>query len=674
MKSIRILCPALLLALVISFAGCGATPQAPANAGDVQATLDALCGPEMKGRKAGTAENAKAGEYINQVFGALGLEALFDGSFAAPYEQDICDDIKADPRLTAHFADGTTRELVYGSEFNFRVSCGVVDVKLDVTESLDAPDIENKIFISGKDINYSELNASTARFVVVPRENAIVVVQGASQTEKTSISIDENVLDALLEKGITAFSIKCAESLERITLNNYIGVIKGKDSSKAAIIGAHFDGAGANGDIYSAGAVDNASGVATMLNIAKLLSADAKPEIDIVFCAFNGEETHLQGSTAAALQLAALYDECYYINIDCVGYKGIDTYMYFTGYANPLAEAFKPALEDGGFTASENGAAGSDWAPFYEAGISSLCLYHEIEGAINHTTDDRPDKLDPKIIERLAQVVAGFVRDSAGNTYRDDHEDEYSAEMAVLKKAIAKKAEVLAGLGGLAYNQRYMYELDGFKVSVSGNHPVQSADALREIYPWVDVLEALGTYKLKEVLGIDIQTNIPLSVSDGEYSIQVGPDRDGVIISPMPLNQVITLNPGAADQYYFVYENASGNCVQIIVYPRTEEQWQKYGANSTPLADVVGEQADNFYCQPYGENNDIYTLSYYSGAGFELTIRELDTATQEDSAYGNYECNTKPLTPDEAMQLIRDMGLGQLDDYFTSLLRDPDGD
>ena len=56
-----------------------------------------------------------------------------------------------------------------------------------------------------------------------------------------------------------------------INISNVVGKISGKDNSTAIILTAHFDA-------WFNGAVDNASGVATVLKIAKLLEDTSKKQ------------------------------------------------------------------------------------------------------------------------------------------------------------------------------------------------------------------------------------------------------------------------------------------------------------------------------------------------------------------------------------------------------------
>jgi len=83
----------------------------------------------------------------------------------------------------------------------------------------------------------------------------------------------------------------------RLNGGNLIGVLPGSDPmlrGEAVVVSAHYDHVGIRqavaGDSIYNGADDNASGVVTILEIARLLRAGAAPKRTIVFVAFTGEE------------------------------------------------------------------------------------------------------------------------------------------------------------------------------------------------------------------------------------------------------------------------------------------------------------------------------------------------------------------------------------------------
>lgn len=82
-----------------------------------------------------------------------------------------------------------------------------------------------------------------------------------------------------------------------VKARNVVGVLEGKDTTNAIVIGAHYDHVGMiDGWIFN-GADDNASGTVGVMTIAKAMMATGeKPEKTLIFCAWTGEEKGLRGS------------------------------------------------------------------------------------------------------------------------------------------------------------------------------------------------------------------------------------------------------------------------------------------------------------------------------------------------------------------------------------------
>jgi len=113
---------------------------------------------------------------------------------------------------------------------------------------------------------------------------------------------------------------------------NVIGILDGSDPTlkqEVIVIGAHYDHLGLGGEGSLApregeihhGADDNASGVAGMLELARLFSsAEARPRRTIVFMAFSGEEEGLLGSNYYVNHpIVPLANTVAMINMDMIG-------------------------------------------------------------------------------------------------------------------------------------------------------------------------------------------------------------------------------------------------------------------------------------------------------------------------------------------------------------------
>jgi hypothetical protein len=102
---------------------------------------------------------------------------------------------------------------------------------------------------------------------------------------------------------------------------NVVAELPGRDDSAVYLFTAHYDSISEDtGDQSAApGALDNGTGISTLLEIARILSG-YDLEHPVRFAAFNGEEVGLQGSEAFATKAAvdkAPYDAAF--NVDSVG-------------------------------------------------------------------------------------------------------------------------------------------------------------------------------------------------------------------------------------------------------------------------------------------------------------------------------------------------------------------
>lgn len=118
----------------------------------------------------------------------------------------------------------------------------------------------------------------------------------------------ETLFKDALKKGFKAVDLKLTTSLtvnnkiKKSVSNNVVAVIPGsKRPDECLIYSAHWDhlgvGEAVKGDSIYNGAVDNATGVAALLEIASAFQQlKVKPERSIVFVSFTGEEQGLLGS------------------------------------------------------------------------------------------------------------------------------------------------------------------------------------------------------------------------------------------------------------------------------------------------------------------------------------------------------------------------------------------
>ena len=213
---------------------------------------------------------------------------------------------------------------------------------------------------------------------------------------------------------------------EDINLSNVIGKISGKDNSTAIILTAHFDA-------WFNGAVDNASGVATVLEIAKLLKDTSKREAlnyDVIFLMTNGEMALFSGSRDFVTKLEQLqYQSVFNINIDCVGMK--DSYnsnplglknlskisesqILYSGikeiFNNNDIEFVDDYPTEKAKMAFEQNMGVSDYFSFEENGYANIHICQQGISEFILNEKDTPDLIDYKKIEKLADMLSLYIK------------------------------------------------------------------------------------------------------------------------------------------------------------------------------------------------------------------------------------------------------------------------
>ena len=211
-------------------------------------------------------------------------------------------------------------------------------------------------------------------------------------------------------------SLKVKENTGR----NVIAFLDNK-ASKTIIIGAHYDHLGMNehnhstkpnskGEIHN-GADDNASGVAGVLELARILSQNKTVEkANYIFALFSGEEDGLIGSKKMAENIKNLYPNVSaMINMDMIGrletakkeltVGGVGTSPEFS----KMVEKNKPA----GFniTLDESGVGPSDHTSFYLKDIPVLFFFTGTHGDYHKPSDDE-EKINYYGVNAIVNYVA----------------------------------------------------------------------------------------------------------------------------------------------------------------------------------------------------------------------------------------------------------------------------
>jgi len=232
------------------------------------------------------------------------------------------------------------------------------------------------------------------------------------------------VRDRFLEMGYSqakvrfqAFNVPGAEQQNNVLCG------PGAGHPGFVLVCAHYDSLSETPSVKAPGADDNASGVAVLLEVAKLLRT-VPLRRGVLFAAFGGEEQGLFGSAACAEVAAAEgWRIDVVINLDMVAYqdprrRNVVKVEYDQGNRNPgndaAAKAFgllmaQAAADYTRLAVKHTDIWNSDYMPFEAKGYACIGVYEGGENPGYHKTTDTAAVLDMNHLAEVTKMVAATV-------------------------------------------------------------------------------------------------------------------------------------------------------------------------------------------------------------------------------------------------------------------------
>ena len=249
-------------------------------------------------------------------------------------------------------------------------------------------------------------------------------------------------VESFIEKELTSYGLAVEShtfSYRGKNFRNIVGRLSAQRGASLIILGAHFDSVEG-----TPGADDNASGLAVLLEAARLLSR-ARLRSELLFCAFNLEELNMIGSTYFAKKLkAAEVKVDAMISLEMIGYTdprpGSQKYPIGLSWLYPdrgdfigvignwnsssLLRRFTrqmrqvPGLPVETLSVPGNGGLVpavrlSDHSPFWDLGYPALMVTDTSFFRNPHYHGPR-DTLDTLNLDFMAKVCAGVIRGVLG--------------------------------------------------------------------------------------------------------------------------------------------------------------------------------------------------------------------------------------------------------------------
>jgi peptidase M28-like protein/PDZ domain-containing protein len=421
-----------------------------------------LADDKLEGRRAGTAGEKLAREYISNEFKNIGLIPMGKDGFYQPF--DISDGRQVNP-TTYFIINGNDLKngkdffpFVFSSNNSIEALPAIsvqepdmpwfFDLKETLEENKDNPHFDVTDFIKRKATEAKQ--KSSAAFIVYNTSDIDDKIQFEAKDRSDILRIPVIYVTRAAAKKFFSdqsatvdLKLKTDLSEKKRVGHNVIGYIDNK-ASKTVVIGAHYDHLGYGEDNNSMlrtgeklihnGADDNASGTAALMELARMLKSAKLKNNNYLFVTFSGEELGLFGSKYfvenPTIDLKLVN---YMINLDMVGRlndssKTITIGGYGTSpqWANLIKTNKKSPLQ---IRIDSSGTGPSDHTSFYRKDIPVLFYFTGLHSDYHKPTDDF-DKINYRgeltVIKHIFNVIETLDENKAKLVFTKTRETQSS--------------------------------------------------------------------------------------------------------------------------------------------------------------------------------------------------------------------------------------------------------
>lgn len=387
-----------------------------------------LADDKLEGRRAGSAGEKLASEYLVNQFKSAGLSpAGANGTYLQPFDVSEGKQI-----LKTSMFRVNQHELVMGTDYfplayspNSPIIEAMVSPSLAETGQPWFKDIGD-ILLNNKENPHFDLEAQLRVEIKNATEKgakALIFFNTSNLPDQikfdpkdksetapipviylTSAAKDKYIKD-LSEAYDTKLKIDIGPKTRQA--NNVVGYID-NGADKTIVLGAHFDhlGYGEDGNsmmrtgekMIHNGADDNASGTAALLELSKLIKKTKSPNNNYLFIAFSGEELGLYGSKYFVENPTISLDKVnYMINMDMVGRLNDSSKTITVGGfgTSPSWNEILYGVKKPGFNikVDSSGTGPSDHTSFYRKNIPVLFFFTGLHTDYHRPSDDA-DKIN----------------------------------------------------------------------------------------------------------------------------------------------------------------------------------------------------------------------------------------------------------------------------------------
>ncbi|NNG24575.1 M28 family metallopeptidase [Telluria aromaticivorans] len=445
------------LVLALAGAGCAQVPTvADISPGALRSHVSFLSSDLLEGRGTPSRGQDLAAEYIASQFRGAGLEPAGDDGYFQTANWQYAERKAEDVDLSVRAGATSITVPAGGATGNFldQVALAATPaVFMSWKDAMDNSEAANgKVLVvpaapvpGAARVLQEKLKGKPALVVMIDREKRHGAGTGGwlIDPEQATVKGGPPVLvlhaadaAAALEKGGASVSARVAAAAVRpVKLHNVVGVLRGSDpalKNTYVLLTAHHDHVGIrNGEIFN-GANDDASGVVSVIEVARALAAQKEgPRRSIVFMTFFGEELGMLGSKYYARHpVFPLKDTVANLNLEQTGRtddsEGAQlNSIAMTGFDfSTVSDTLRRAGEQTGIrlwkhaSYSDQFFGRADNQSLADAGVPAHTLSVAYGFSDYHGKDDTWDKLDYENMARVTRMLAVGVAAIANNPER----------------------------------------------------------------------------------------------------------------------------------------------------------------------------------------------------------------------------------------------------------------
>ena len=389
--------------------------------------IDSLCAPRYHGRGYVFQGDVKAASFIERQCKEKGLKS-FGNSYAQSFTLGVNTfpgdmSVKFNGELLQTGVDYQVNpgsQKINGSYKVLYLKPNMVKNQEKILKTASKKKVQNRFVVIdeasenaiieefSKGINQNPLNA---KGYVLLKDKKLTWWVSRRTYNTTILDVSKEGLDKKIKTVDLAID---QEWISDYQSQNVVAFIPGQVDSIIVFI-SHFDHLGRMGkDTYIAGASDNASGSAMLLDLADYC-VEHPPKYNTIFIWFAGEEAGLVGSKFFVEHpLFPLNKIKFLLNLDLMadakkGITVVNGSIFNDAFDRLNAINERESLLNQ--VKARGAAANSDHYPFYEKGVPSFFIYTEGDYKHYHDVNDVPENIPLTNYSEVFQLITSFVKE-----------------------------------------------------------------------------------------------------------------------------------------------------------------------------------------------------------------------------------------------------------------------